>query len=381
MKNKENSNNQKNVSKTIDFSNEKKDGKINLNNDYTKNHNLSLFLRKQKEKQRETEKANSTTQTRHKNLMISNDDILKNNLRKSVQKSINNIISKKIDKNVYENIPKNTPKNIHKKIHKSLYDNIYNSERNKKILKNNKFFIFKDKLNSKRNTNEKIFLRQENEKKKNNDINIIDNNKKLYKLNNLTIKNVYYNTIVDTFIQKKKKYKDKKISMYHYYNLNQRRIERIIPNINEYLQNNTDNKKMFKAYNIKAKSINNNNKYNPKNVIQRSNFNYRPKSKDNNNNNIKTKINIKKNILMLKSENFDLCLFNSINNNISSKNKKILASSNEKVGRRIFSSKAPFKKQKFWNLDNVNININNKMRVGAFNYTSTSTSNQKIYVI
>jgi hypothetical protein len=217
-------------------------------------------------------------------------------------------------------------------------------------------------------------------KKKNNDINIINiNNKKLFKINNLTIKNIYYNTIIDTFIQKKKKSKDKNISMYHYYDLNQRRIERIIPNINEYLQNNTDNKKLFKANNIKAKSININNNDNPKILIQRSNFNYRPKSKDNNNNNIKTKKNIKKNILMLKSENFDFCLFNSINNKILSKNKKTLASSNEKVGRRIFSSKTPFKKQKFWNLDNVNININNKMRVGVFNYTSNS--NQKIYVI
>ena len=383
MKYEENQKNQKIVSKTIVLSKEKKEGKISLNNEYIKNCNISLLLRKEEEKQKEIEKANSTTQTRQKSLIISNDEIVNHNINKNVYRSINKSISKTINKAMKKiqnkTINKSINKNIYKSIHKSLYDNFYNSERSKKTLKNNNHFLFADKLYTKSNTRYtkgKIFLQKENEQKKTDDINNNNNiyviNKKPYKINNLTIKNIYYNTIIDNYNQKKKisKDKDNNIDMYHYYDLNQRRIERIIPKINEYLDNNTNNKKMFKANNNKTKSININNDDNLQILIQRSNFNYKPKIKENSNN---KKFKVKKrnkNYLRLKSEKFDLCLFNSLYNK-NSKNKIILASSDEKRVKKLLSLKTPFKKKNFWNLDNVNISINNKMRVSAFNHTYT----------
>ena len=359
MKSKDNLFSQNTISKTINSSNKKKERRTFNKNDFPKNFDLSLLLKKEKE--REIEKANSTTQTGQKSLFFSNDGILNYNA------------------------------------HKTLYDTFYNSERNKNIFKKNNFFILNDKLYSRSKQNGKIHFQYENEKNKNNEININSINKrKSYKLNNLTIKDICYNSIINNYNKNNNYYKDNNIDMYHYYDLNQRRIEQIIPNINEYLNNNTNKKKMFKTNNKRVKSnnditSNNNSNCNSNDtqgfLIQRSNFNNKPKKKYYMNKFNKTKkklLNLfslytfRKN---LKNENDDLCLFNSMNKDILLKKKQKLVITDKQLEKRVFSSR-PNKKKRLWELEHLNLNVINKdckIRVGAFNYTSASNSKKYLF--
>ena len=185
--------------------------------------------------------------------------------------------------------------------------------------------------------------------------------------------------------------------MYHYYDLNQRRIEQIIPNINEYLNNNINKKKMFKTNNKNVKSnnditsINNSSNCNSNDTqgfsIQRRNFNNKSKKKY-----YMKKFNKTKKKLLnlfssytflknLKSEKDDLCLFNSINKDILLKKKQKLVITDKQLEKRVFPSR-PNKKKRLWELEYFNLNVINKdckMRVGAINYTSSLNSKKELF--
>ena len=187
-------------------------------------YNITLLLKKEKEK----EKANSTTQTGQKSLIFSNDD--------------------------------NNPKYLYKTFN-------FNTER-RKSKNNSNLFLLNDKLFSKNEVNGKLFFHYENEddNNKNKETKININNRKIYRLTKLSLIDICYNSLFnknDEYLQKK----NNNIDMYHYNDLNQRKIERIIPNINEYLDNNSNKKKDFQKNIIKS------NKNKVKNLLIQNTFN------------------------------------------------------------------------------------------------------------
>ena len=320
----------------INFSTDRKERKKYLKEEFSKkfkNLNINLHLKKEKEK------ANSTTQTGQKSLLYSNDE------------KINNDSQKYLSKTFYNNIEK----------------------RKKYIFKKNaNLFLLNDILYSRNEINGKLFFYNKNEGDKNNEINMhnIKNmiNKKSNRLNKLTLIDICYNSIINKYNKKSNYFKNinNNINMYHYNDLNQRKIEKIIPNINEYLNNNsTRNKNFFQTNFIKCKKNKNNNF-----LIQNTYNNFNNKYNLNKNNKNKKKF---KNLLCnnLKNENIELCLFNSIKNSIN-EIKRI--ANNKKIVRRDFSCKASNKiKNNKFKFEKMDLNFNNKdkkISIGMFNYLS-----------
>lgn len=336
MKYSSNSLNQEDASKTLNFYIDMKERKLFLKNNINKNYknfNLSLLL----QKEREIAKANSTTQTGQKSKIV-NPNTNNENYNYSLQRYIN--------ENNYE-------------------DDIENK---KSVSKMNNFYVFGDKLyikNNINNINGKIILQQTNDLNNNN--NSI-NNRKSYRFNNMSLTDVCYNSIINSnYRMHYPKIRNNNIDMYRYYDPIQRRIEKIIPNLNEYLDNNSIEKnkhqKMTKTYSSGYKPNKERNTYH---------YAFLPKSLDNkNNNNIKTK----KIRILSASKDFDknkkinLCLYNSINDNSSKKNY------NKKIEIRDFSTRNRNRKiKKLWDLERMNLEFKlnkNKISIGIVNYIST----------
>ena len=171
---------------------------------------------------------------------------------------------------------------------------------------------------------------------------------------------VCYNSIINKY--KKDNYynfNNNNLNMYHYYDMNQRRIEKIIPKINEYLNNNSYKKKLLK----KNFFIRKNNKE-KNNMIQQTFNNFSHEYKKN-----------KKNLNLFNEENKDnikLFLYNSINSDINIMN-------NNKKNKRDFSCKVPCSNRRRKNkleFEKMSLNIDNnkykKIRIGMFRYLSST---------
>ena len=346
MKLKTKVNGQNSILSTISLSSNEKGKKNIIKKDISKNiYNNSLTLLLNKEK----EKANSTTQTGQKSLIYSNE----------------------------ENTIYSSPK--------TLYETVYNSENRKNIFKkNSKLFLLNDKLYSRNEINGKLFFHYENDKKNNNDTNLDINNLKTHKPNKLSLIDICYNSkIINNYKRNSyhSNYINNNLDMYHYYDLNQRRIEKIIPNINEYLNNNTNKKKHFKINYIKLKSNkdknmnlnspNSLNLPNRNNFIQYTfnNFNHKHKKYYLNKNNKNRNFDESKN----NTNNFDdLVLFNSMNNCSLLDNRRLTM--NNKINKRDFSCKVPHRKRnKKIEFEKMKINIGKKkkMSIGIINYLSS----------
>ena len=205
---------------TLCLSKEKTRRKNLLKVDISKNfkNRLSLVLKKEKEK------ANSTTQTGQKSIRYSNEE-----------------------------------NSNHFNSHKVFYNSLNNNEKKKKIFKkNSKLFLLNDKLYSRNEINGKLFFLYKKAKVKDNDINSNTNNIKTNKLNKLSLIDICYNSIIGNYKKDKCNSFNNNFDMYHYYDTNQKKIEKIIPNINEYLNNNLNKKKFVKKKIFKFKKNNNN---------------------------------------------------------------------------------------------------------------------------
>ena len=333
---------QNSILSAFSFSSNKKEKKNNIKKDISKNsyNNLTFLLNKEKEK------ANSTTQTGQKSLIYSNE----------------------------ENTIYSSPK--------TLYEIVYNSENRKNIFKkNSKLFLLNDKLYSRNEINGKLFFHYEDDKINNNDINLEINNIKAHKPNKLSLIDICYNSKINDNYERNNyhnNYINNNIDMYHYYDLNQRRIEKIIPNINEYLNNNKNKKKQFKKNCLKIKSNKEKllHSIKKRNFIQYTfnNFNHKYKKYHPNKNNKKKNFDDSKN----NNNIDDLILFNSSNNFSLLDNKRLAI--NNKIKKRDFSCKVSYrKKNKKIEFEKMNINIDKKkkMSIGIINYLSPL--NQKAF--
>ena len=337
MKLKTQKNGQNSILSTISLSSNKKEKKTNVKKDISKiiNNSLALLLNKEKEK------ANSTTQTGQKSLIYSNE----------------------------ENTIYSSPK--------TLYETVYNSENRKNIFKkNSKLFLLKDKLYSRNEINGKLFFHYENGKKNNNDTNLDINNLNIHKPNKLSLIDICYNSKIINNFKRNYYVNNNNLDMYHYYDLNQRRIEKIIPNINEYLNNNTNKKKYFKKNYIKLKSnkdkyiyLNSPNSPIKNNFIQFTfgSFNHKYKNYYLNKNNKNKNFDESKN----NNNVDDLILYNSMNRFSLLDNKR--PGMNNKINKRDFSCKVPHRKRnKKKEFEKMKINIikKKKMSIGIINYLS-----------
>lgn len=304
--------------KTINFISNRKEPK-NLIKNISKNLELTLLLKKEKEK------SNSTTQTQKNNKINENS---------------------KINSQTY------------------LYETFYNhnSEKRNNFKKNSNLFLLSHKLNEKNN---RVFFYNENNK----EINTINLNSKKSRF---SLNDICYNSIINDFCKNNNKYfkhKKNNIDMYHYYDLNQRRIEKIIPNINEYLDNNIKKEFLKTSFKFRKKNCKN---FCTSNDLNKHISNYKKyKFKSKNINKIKENI---KNDSEEKNNKINLCLFNSINsiNKNSHNNSKILF--NNKKNKRDFSCKvAQRRKKKKFEYEKMNLDLNNKqkkIRIGLFDYLS-----------
>ena len=318
-----------------------------------KNKNLTLLLKNEKEK------ANSTTQTGQKSIIYSKDENKNYNYNRS----------------------------------KILFKSLYNSEKRKEFFnKNSKVFLLNDTLYSLKDNGKFLFLYEKGKNKNNNIISANNSNEtngikdgnrikkiKTHNFNKLSLIDICYNSIIYKYNKKNDNFFNKNnIDMYHYYDLNQRRIEKIIPNINEYLNNNTERKKFIKTHFFKFKndkdiniSLSNKNKEIQKNLNP---FNY--KSKKDKINNIKNR-NIQKNKKEEINNNINLCLYNSINNKKIEDDRKLV--NINKKNKRDFSCKFPHrKKNKKLIFEKMNLNIQNKekkVRIGIFSFLSSPYRN------
>lgn len=306
------------ISKKNKFKTDKKDRKIFLKNDLSKNlknFNISVLLKKEKEK--EMHKANSTTQTGQKSIIFhtNNGNIINDN------------------------------------------SEIKTSEKNY-----NNYFILNDKLYTKNNVYGKVYYQNNNS----NDIKYEKNDsymnqRKSYRLNNMTLIDICYNSVNNDYKTNYPKIKSNNIDNYHYYDSTQRRIEKIIPKINEYLDENSaeknNSKKHRLTYSMGYKP--NKDRYN---FISNHNLydyfkNYKNKERS------RIKINNKK---------LELCLYNSINSDSFKNSKKLFK--NKKIENRGFSSEFPHKNvKKLWEFQKMNLNFRkaeNKIRIGMFDYIS-----------
>ena len=344
MKNKPKLNSLNNMHLKInDFISNKKRKKYLLK-DSPKNLERILLLKKEQEK----EKSNSTTQTGQKNIII------------NFNKDNENIKLKNTQNNLYEN----------------FYN--YNSEKRNSLKQKPNLFLVNNKVNRKKVKKRKIFFYNENN---NNDLNTITINSKK---NKLLLNEICYNSIINDFCKNNNKYfKHRKndIDMYNYYDVNQRRIEKIIPNINEYLKNNI--KKEFSKTNSKSK-INRLKIFRTSNGLNNYIFNkieYRPKSRSIDiNKTIRRKENSKNDSSNSNNNKINFCLVNSI---ISIKNKPIKNSKNllnNKKNKRDFSCKvSKRRKMKLFEFEKIKLDFNNKKKklsIGMVNYLSQSNKKE-----
>ena len=320
MKQKKNFLNKYLISKNYKLKTDKKDRKIFLKNDISKNlknFNISLILKREKEK--EIHKANSTTQTGQKSIIFhtNNDNIISENSdNKASEKDYNN------------------------------------------------YFILNDKLYTKNNVYGKVYYQNNNSndnKYDKNDNSV--NQRKSYRLNNLTLIDICYNSVINDYKTNYPKIKSNNIDNYHYYDSTQRRIEKIIPKINEYLNENSTEKNNSKKYrHTYAEGYKpNKDRYN----FMSNNFLYDSFK------NLKIKRNSRINTSNCKK--LELCLYNSINSDSFKNSKKLFK--NKKIENRGFSSEFPHKNvRKLWEFQKLNLNFRkseNKIRIGMFDYIST----------
>ena len=305
--------NKKTIFNTLSLSKDKTRRKNILKVDISKNlkNRLSLVLKK------EREKANSTTQTGQKSMIYSNEE------------NSNHFISPKV-----------------------FYNSLNNNEKKKNLFKkNSKLFLLNDKLYSRNEINGKLFFLYKKAKKKANDINSKTNNIKTNKLNKLSLIDVCYNSFIDNYKKDKCYSFNNNLDMYHYYDTNQRRIEKIIPKINEYLNNNLNKKKFVKKKIFKFKKNNNN-------IFQHTFNNFAHEYKKNKNKNNKYDEE--------KKNDINFCLYNALNDTKMTNNNK---------NKRDFSCKVSNKKRKYlFEFEKMNLNYGNKdkkFRIGILNYLST----------
>ena len=324
MKLKKNLNNKNAILNALSLSGEKNEGKNITINNISNNfkNNVSLLLKK------EIGKTNSTTQTAQKSM-----------------------INSKEENSNYCNYCNS---------HKTIYNTFFNNEKRKNIFKkNSKLFLLNDKLYTRNEFNGKFFFLQENFNKKNSDS--YSNSKAINKSNKLTLIDVCYNSIINNYLKDNCFSSNNNLEMYHYYDKNQRRIEKIIPNINEYLINNSNEKKLPRKKINKFKKYKNNNNY-----FQYTFNNSIHEHKKN------KKIQIK--FYEEKKNDINLFLYNSINNGIKMIN-------NKANNKQDFSCKVPHKKRKnHLDFEKITLNYDNKdkkLRIGMFNYLSQD--NRKIF--
>jgi hypothetical protein len=308
------------ISKKYKIRTDKKDKKIFLKCDLSKNlknFNISLILKREREK--ELHKANSTTQTGQKSIIFhtNNDNIINENSdNKASEKDYNN------------------------------------------------YFILNDKLYTKNNVYGKVYYQNNNSndnKYDKNDKSV--NQRKSYRLNNLTLIDICYNSVNNDYKNNYPKIKSSNIDNYHYYDSTQRHIEKIIPKINEYLNENSteknNSKKHRHTYATGYKP--NKDRYNfmSSNILYDSFKNLKLKRS--------SRINT------TDSKKLELCLYNSINSDSFKNSKKLFK--NKKIENRGFSSEFPHKNvRKLWEFQKLNLNFRkpeNKIRIGIFDYIST----------
>jgi hypothetical protein len=107
----------------------------------------------------------------------------------------------------------------------------------------NNYFILNDNLYTKNNVYGKVYYQNNNSNDNKYDKNNKSaNQRKSYRLNNLTLIDICYNSVNNDYKTNYPKIKSNNIDNYHYYDSTQRRIEKIIPKINEYLNENSTEK-------------------------------------------------------------------------------------------------------------------------------------------